>query len=115
MTRTRRVGAAVGRLCQLVAPPVGARWQGQPHAAGPTIIYWHLWADKFYGGIQDHLVDMFNKTNHGFTVKSLRGQGDAGKVLAAVAAGNPPDVYMVPTGPIQLAVQGGLMPLDNFL
>jgi multiple sugar transport system substrate-binding protein len=115
MSRTRRLAAALGLVVALVATPLGARWQGQTHAAGPTIIYWHLWADKFYGGIQDHLVDMFNRTNPGFTVKSLRGQGDAGKFLAAVTSGNPPDVYMVPTGPIQLAVQGGLMPLDNFL
>jgi multiple sugar transport system substrate-binding protein len=114
MIRIRRIGAALALLVALVATPLGGHWQ-QAHAAGPTIIYWHLWADKFYGGIQDHLVDMFNKTTPGFTVKSLRGQGDTAKFLAAVAAGNPPDVYMVPTGPIQLAVQGGLMPLDTFL
>src|ERR687886_2586643 len=114
MTRSRRVAAALGLAVALVATPLGGHWQGSTHAAGSTIIYWHLWTAKFYGGIQDHLVDMFNKTNPGFTVKSLR-QGDTTKFLAAVTSGNPPDVYMVPTGPIQLAVQGGLMPLDNFL
>lgn len=113
MIRTRRVAVALSLLVALLAAPLGGRAHVQ--AAGPTIIYWHLWADKFYGGIQDDLVKTFNKTSPGFTVKSLRGQSDAGKFLAAVAAGNPPDVYMVPTDPIGLAVQGGLMPLDHYI
>jgi len=115
MLHARHLTAALAILAALVTAPLGARLPERARAAGPTITYWHLWSDKFYGGIQDDLVGLFNKTNPGFTVKSLRGQSNTGKFLATVAAGNPPDVYMVPTGPIQLAVQGGLMPLDSYL
>jgi multiple sugar transport system substrate-binding protein len=114
MTRTRRLAAALGLLVALVATPLGGCWQ-QTHAAGPTIIYWHIWSDKFYGALQDRVTYLFDKTNPGFTVKPFRGQGNPGKFLAAVAAGHPPDVFMIQTAPIQLAVQGGLMPLDNYL
>jgi len=111
-----RLIAALGLLGTLAATPLTGHWQGQTRAdAGPTITYWHLWADKYYGGIQDDLAKTFNKTNPGFAVKSLRGQGDLGKFLASVAAGTQPDAYMIPTGPIALAVQGGLMPLDSYL
>ena len=113
---SRRLVGALGLLILLAATPLGGRWQGQTRAAGgPQINYWHIWSDKFYGGIQDNLVSIFNKTNAGFQVKSFRGQGDLGKFLAAVASGTAPDVFMIPTNPIGLAVQGGLMPLDSYL
>lgn len=115
MVHTQRLAAVLVMLVALVAAPLGGRWPTQARAAGPTIIYWHIWSDKFYGGLQDQVTKQFNKTNPGFTVKPLRGQGDLGKFLAAVASGNPPDVYMIPTNPIGLAVQGGLMPLDHYI
>ncbi|MBO0779400.1 MAG: ABC transporter substrate-binding protein [Ktedonobacteraceae bacterium] len=87
---------------------------GSSDGANAKLTYWHLWTDKFYGGIQDDLVNTFNKTKPGFTVTPQH-QNDTSKFLASVSAGNPPDVYMVPTGPIQLAVQGALMPLDDYI
>jgi multiple sugar transport system substrate-binding protein len=114
MVQIRSFSIILRCLITLAALTLVACSSGSTSSGPTTITYWHLWTDKFYGGIQDDLVNQFNKTNPGFTVKSFR-QGDTGKFLAAVAAGNPPDVYMIPTGPIQLAVQGGLMPLDNYL
>ncbi|GHO89814.1 ABC transporter substrate-binding protein [Dictyobacter formicarum] len=101
-------------LLTLASTLAGCGSSGSSTTTNPTLTYWHLWTDKFYGGIQDDLVHTFNKTQPGFTVNPQR-QGDTSKFLSTVSAGNPPDVYMVPTGPIQLAVQGALMPLDNYV
>ena len=37
MTRARRLAAALGLVAALVAVPLGGRWQGQAHAASPTL------------------------------------------------------------------------------
>ncbi|HEX4204303.1 MAG TPA: ABC transporter substrate-binding protein [Ktedonobacteraceae bacterium] len=107
-------------LCELflvlimLASTLLAGCGGSSSDVNAKLTYWHLWPDKFYGGIQNNLVKTFNQTKPGFTV-TPQAQGDTSKFLAAVSAGDPPDVYMVPSGPIQLAVQGALMPLDNYI
>ncbi len=108
----KTTSAALGAAAVL---PAGGRLAARPAAAGPTISYWHLWTDAFYGGLQDKLAAQFNATNPGFTVKPFRNAGGDQKVILAITSGQPPDVWMMASAPIDKAVIGALQPLDSYI
>lgn len=107
----KKTGVALG----VAALPARGRAFSSPRAGGPTVSYWHLWTDAFYGGLQDKLAQEFNATNPGFTLKPYRNTGGDQKAILAITSGQPPDVWMMQNAPIDKAVIGALQPLDQFI
>jgi multiple sugar transport system substrate-binding protein len=107
----KKTGVALG----VAALPAHHHLVTTPTASGPTVSYWHLWTDAFYGGLQDKLTAAFNATNPGFTVKPYRNAGGDQKVILSITSGQPPDVWMMQSAPIDKAVIGALQPLDSYI
>jgi multiple sugar transport system substrate-binding protein len=106
---TRAVTAAALLVALLVAPAV---------SGGPvTITFWHGMSGVLLPAV-DELTRDFNKLNPGIVVNAQY-QGNYGvlnqKLIAAVAAGNPPTVSQVfPTWTDQLMRAGAIVPVSRF-
>src|SRR5438094_5446117 len=101
----KKSGVALGAAAAL---PAHTPVLTTPRATGPTISYWHLWTDAFYGGLQDKITQEFNATHPGFTVKPYRNTGGDQKAILTITSGQPPDVWMMQNAPIDKAVRGAL-------
>jgi ABC-type glycerol-3-phosphate transport system substrate-binding protein len=112
--------AAIGALaaCAPAAAP-----QAKPQEAGPTtapaapntgeIVFWMTnWENE-----GEYIQDEYNKLDTGLKVKWELGDFDTNtKIMAALAAGNPPDVHHLgrwQTG--DMAVRNAIVPLDDYI
>lgn len=81
------------------------------------LVYWNMWSGKWSQVIQGEVND-FNKTHPGIHVKMLSvpsADGDA-KLLTAIAAGDPPDVFTEWNPTIgEYASNGSILPLNRFM
>lgn len=81
------------------------------------LVYWNMWSGHWSSVIQ-HMVNDFNKTHPKIQVTMLSvpsTSGDA-KLLTAIAAGNPPDVFTEWNPTIgSFAASKGIMPLNQFM
>lgn len=82
-----------------------------------TVVFWNVW-----GGTRAPLLreifDKFEAENPGIKVENvtLDGKTDTQKMLTAVAAGEPPDLYMTHTNDLSMwASLGAFLPLNDFI
>jgi len=108
--------AACSPAAKTAAPAAPAATEAPKAAAAPltgNLTFWMMSADKIGEDIQDR----FNALNNGITVKWELGDFDSNtKIMAALAANNPPPVHHLgrwQTG--DMAVRNAIVPLDDFI
>ena len=112
-TGTSHVLRAVVAALLLVAAFVGPTTAGGPI----TITFWHGMSGVLQPAVNE-LTEDFNRLNPGIVVQALY-QGNYGalnqKLIAAVAAGNPPTISQVfPTWTDQLIRANAVVPMERF-
>jgi multiple sugar transport system substrate-binding protein len=92
----------------------------RPHAATNKVVhlvYWNMWSGKWAQVIQNQVND-FNRTHPDIQVQMLSvpsADGDT-KLLTAIAAGDPPDVFTEWNPTIgQFAFTKSILPLNQFM
>ena len=81
------------------------------------LTYWTGWSGLWATRVQDQ-VDQFNKTHPDIQVSVLSTPSNSyTKLLAAIAAGDPPNAYadLTAQGPAELAAKGAVVPLTQFM
>ncbi|MFB5190623.1 ABC transporter substrate-binding protein [Alicyclobacillus fastidiosus] len=81
------------------------------------LTYWNMWSGQWEQVVQK-MVDQFNATHPNIHVNMLAVPSASGdqKLLTAIAAGNPPDVFTEWNASIgQFAAKGAVMNLDKFM
>ena len=99
--------------------------QGAAAKAPVTLDFQHRWNGPAREPIVDEVIKLFEETNPGIFVETTmnlaRGEGTSGgvpiaKILASIAAGQPPDCFMIHANPArEFAQRGALAWLDNYL
>ena len=99
--------------------------QGAAAKAPVTLDFQHRWNGPAREPIVDEVIELFEETNSGIFVETTmnlaRGEGTSGgvpiaKILASIAAGQPPDCFMIHANPArEFAQRGALAWLDNYL
>lgn len=86
------------------------------NAAPVEVTLWHGWTGEWTKVI-DTIVKMFNDSHPGIVVKPLvvpYGERDT-KLMAAIAAGNPPDIIYTMGNVISYAAKDAMIPIDELM
>jgi multiple sugar transport system substrate-binding protein len=82
-----------------------------------TVVFWNVWGGTRAPLLRE-ILDQFEAENPGIKVQNvtLDGKTDQQKMLTAVAAGEPPDIYMTHTNDLSMwASLDAFLPLNNFI
>lgn len=82
-----------------------------------TVVFWNVWGGTRAPLLRE-ILDQFEAENPGIKVQNvtLDGKTDQQKMLTAVAAGEPPDIYMTHTNDLSMwASLNAFLPLNDFI
>ncbi|NPV80867.1 MAG: ABC transporter substrate-binding protein [Firmicutes bacterium] len=96
---------------------ISSVWSSAYAATKPVeVTLWHGWTGDWTKVIDD-IVKMFNDSHPGIKVKPLvvpYGERDT-KLMAAIAAGNPPDIIYTMGNTASYAARGAMIPIDELM
>lgn len=114
----RMLAGAVAALVAVAGGALPATASTVRHSSDVVhLTYWTGWSGLWATRVQDQ-VDEFNKTHPDIQVSVLSTPSNSyTKLLAAIAAGDPPNVYadLTAQGPAELAAKGAVVPLTKFM
>lgn len=121
LNRRHLLGAGIGGGALLMS---GAPWFGGGHLASAqeqaALRFWVPPGSPLYCEVQQEIAADYAAVNQSITfqeVQCLPGETDDyfQAVLAAIAAGNPPDGMIIWDTPVSLAARGALLPIDDLM